>query len=166
MLEYSWFSMTISTIGGWEVAPLATRREGGVGLARATDVGVGRVDERPIVDEPALLAHAEATRSAAAETATERSDRGDLCLTTRELWSRRSCQASQTRPARSRYPSGSVAVAPSGHDPAGGSMTREETDVSVIGREAHIEGTLVSAGSLTIHGHLKGDISADGEVSV
>ena len=45
-------------------------------------------------------------------------------------------------------------------------MTREEADVSVIGRGARIEGTLVSAGSLTIHGQLKGDISADGEVSV
>jgi len=45
-------------------------------------------------------------------------------------------------------------------------MTREEADVSVIGREARIEGTLVSTGSLAIHGQLKGDISADGEVSV
>jgi cytoskeletal protein CcmA (bactofilin family) len=39
-------------------------------------------------------------------------------------------------------------------------------DVSVVGRGARIEGTLVSAGSLQIFGHLTGEITVDGDVSV
>lgn len=39
-------------------------------------------------------------------------------------------------------------------------------DVSVVGRGARIEGTLTSAGSLRIHGHLTGAITVEGEVSV
>jgi cytoskeletal protein CcmA (bactofilin family) len=43
---------------------------------------------------------------------------------------------------------------------------RDDGDVSVIGRGAHVEGTLVSTGSLRIYGHVKGEISAEGEVAV
>ena len=77
MLEYSWFSMTISTTGGLEVSPPATRREedGGVGLPTATDVGVERVTEAPLVGEREVLVHADAIRSATAGTATERVNR-------------------------------------------------------------------------------------------
>jgi cytoskeletal protein CcmA (bactofilin family) len=39
-------------------------------------------------------------------------------------------------------------------------------DVSVVGRGARIDGTLTSAGSLRIHGHLTGEITVEGEVSV
>jgi cytoskeletal protein CcmA (bactofilin family) len=39
-------------------------------------------------------------------------------------------------------------------------------DMSVVGRGARIEGTLTSAGSLRIFGHLTGDITVDGDVSV
>ena len=39
-------------------------------------------------------------------------------------------------------------------------------DLSVVGSTARIEGTLTSAGSLRIHGHLTGAISAEGEVAV
>lgn len=39
-------------------------------------------------------------------------------------------------------------------------------DVSVVGRGARIEGTLHSSGSLRIHGHLTGEITVDGDVSV
>lgn len=41
---------------------------------------------------------------------------------------------------------------------------RDET--SVVGRDARIEGTFTSTGGLRIHGHLKGSIEVDGEVSV
>ena len=39
-------------------------------------------------------------------------------------------------------------------------------DTSVVGRDARVEGTFSSTGGLTIHGHLKGSIAVDGEVSV
>ena len=39
-------------------------------------------------------------------------------------------------------------------------------DISVVGRDARIEGTLTSAGSLRIHGRLTGAITVEGEVSV
>lgn len=38
------------------------------------------------------------------------------------------------------------------------------SEVTVIGQGARIEGTLVSAGSLRIDGHVKGKINADGDV--
>jgi cytoskeletal protein CcmA (bactofilin family) len=43
---------------------------------------------------------------------------------------------------------------------------QSDDDVSVVGRGARIEGTLTSAGSLRIFGHLTGDITVDGDVSV
>src|SRR5438093_1537189 len=39
-------------------------------------------------------------------------------------------------------------------------------DVSVVGEGARVEGTLTSAGSLWIHGHVTGEISVEGEVLV
>ena len=39
-------------------------------------------------------------------------------------------------------------------------------DVSVVGEGARMEGTLTSAGSLWIHGHVTGEISVEGEVVV
>ena len=39
-------------------------------------------------------------------------------------------------------------------------------DASVVGRGARIEGAFRSTGGLRIHGHLKGAIEVDGEVSV
>jgi cytoskeletal protein CcmA (bactofilin family) len=39
-------------------------------------------------------------------------------------------------------------------------------DMSVLGRGARVEGTLTSAGSLQIYGHLTGEITVDGHVSV
>ena len=51
---------------------------------------------------------------------------------------------------------------------SGGGMNRarEDSDISAVGRGARLEGTLVSAGSLRVHGHLKGEISVKGEVVV
>ena len=45
-------------------------------------------------------------------------------------------------------------------------MGQQQDDMSVVGRGARIEGTLTSAGSLRIFGHLTGDITVDGDVSV
>jgi len=39
-------------------------------------------------------------------------------------------------------------------------------DASVVGRDTRVEGTFTSTGGLRIHGHLKGSIEVDGEVSV
>jgi cytoskeletal protein CcmA (bactofilin family) len=39
-------------------------------------------------------------------------------------------------------------------------------DASVVGRGTRVEGTFTSTGALRIHGHLKGSIEVDGEVSV
>jgi cytoskeletal protein CcmA (bactofilin family) len=41
-----------------------------------------------------------------------------------------------------------------------------QSDTSVIGRRARIDGALVSAGSLAIHGQMKGDVAVEGEVLV
>jgi cytoskeletal protein CcmA (bactofilin family) len=43
---------------------------------------------------------------------------------------------------------------------------REDSDISVVGRGARIQGTLVSAGSVWVRGHLTGEISAKAEVLV
>src|SRR5439155_2313747 len=43
---------------------------------------------------------------------------------------------------------------------------REERDVSVVGRGAHVEGSLVSTGSLWIAGRMTGEISVEGQVTV
>jgi len=40
------------------------------------------------------------------------------------------------------------------------------SEVSVVGRGARFEGTFTSTGALRIHGHLKGSIEVDGDVSV
>ena len=46
-------------------------------------------------------------------------------------------------------------------------MSDQRTDdMSVVGRNARIEGTFTSSGGLAIHGHLKGSIEVGGEVSV
>lgn len=39
-------------------------------------------------------------------------------------------------------------------------------DASVVGRGTRVEGAFTSTGALRIHGHLKGSIEVDGEVSV
>ncbi len=38
------------------------------------------------------------------------------------------------------------------------------TEVTIVGQGAKLEGTLVSAGSLRVDGHVKGQINADGDV--
>jgi cytoskeletal protein CcmA (bactofilin family) len=43
---------------------------------------------------------------------------------------------------------------------------RDERDVSVVGRGANVEGSLVTTGSLWIAGRIKGEISVDGQVTV
>ena len=43
---------------------------------------------------------------------------------------------------------------------------RDERDVSVVGRGAHVEGSLVSTGSLWIAGRMTGEISVEGQVTV
>src|SRR5512132_258901 len=43
---------------------------------------------------------------------------------------------------------------------------RDERDVSVVGRGANVEGSLVTTGSLWIAGRIKGVISVDGQVPV
>ena len=43
---------------------------------------------------------------------------------------------------------------------------RKEQDVSVVGRGAHVEGSLVSTGSLWIAGRVTGEISVEGQVTV
>src|SRR5439155_1594786 len=43
---------------------------------------------------------------------------------------------------------------------------RDERDVSVVGRGAHVEGSLVSPGSLWIAGRMTGEISVEGQVTV
>ena len=47
-----------------------------------------------------------------------------------------------------------------------GNVAQPDDDMSVVGRGARIEGTLTSAGSLRIFGHLTGDITVEGDVSV
>jgi cytoskeletal protein CcmA (bactofilin family) len=42
----------------------------------------------------------------------------------------------------------------------------ENRDVSVVGRGARIEGSLISGGGLTIYGHVTGAITVEGEVTV
>ena len=39
-----------------------------------------------------------------------------------------------------------------------------ESEVTIVGQGAKLEGTLVSAGSLRIDGHVKGQINAEGDV--
>jgi cytoskeletal protein CcmA (bactofilin family) len=48
----------------------------------------------------------------------------------------------------------------------GSQMTENNGDVTVVGAAAKIEGTLVSAGSLRIDGQVKGQINADGDVTL
>jgi cytoskeletal protein CcmA (bactofilin family) len=43
---------------------------------------------------------------------------------------------------------------------------RDGQDVSVVGRGAHVEGSLVSTGSLWIAGRVTGEISVEGQVTV
>ena len=43
---------------------------------------------------------------------------------------------------------------------------RDERDVSVVGRGAQVEGSLVTTGSLWIAGRIKGEISVEGQVTV
>jgi cytoskeletal protein CcmA (bactofilin family) len=44
--------------------------------------------------------------------------------------------------------------------------SRGSSDVSVIGRGARVEGSMTSSGALRIHGHMKGELSVEGEISV
>ncbi len=48
----------------------------------------------------------------------------------------------------------------------GGRRMAESNEVTVIGQAAKLEGTVVSAGSLRIDGQVKGQINADGDVSL
>jgi cytoskeletal protein CcmA (bactofilin family) len=48
----------------------------------------------------------------------------------------------------------------------GRQMTEQNGDVTVVGAAAKIDGTLVSAGSLRIDGQVKGQINADGDVTL
>jgi cytoskeletal protein CcmA (bactofilin family) len=43
-------------------------------------------------------------------------------------------------------------------------MAERESEVTVVGQGARLEGTIVSAGSLRIDGQVKGQINADGDV--
>ena len=43
-------------------------------------------------------------------------------------------------------------------------MSEGDAEVTVLGRGARLEGTIVSAGSLRIDGHVKGKVTADGDV--
>jgi cytoskeletal protein CcmA (bactofilin family) len=54
----------------------------------------------------------------------------------------------------------------SGGVDSGAMGEREEQDVSVVGRGAHVEGSLVSTGSLWIAGRVTGEISVEGQVTV
>jgi cytoskeletal protein CcmA (bactofilin family) len=54
-------------------------------------------------------------------------------------------------------------VAPDG-DGRGGHMAEQGSEVTVVGAGAKLEGTIVSAGSLRVDGHVKGNIQADGDV--
>ena len=46
----------------------------------------------------------------------------------------------------------------------GGVMAEQGSEVTVVGAGAKLEGTIVSAGSLRVDGHVKGNIQADGDV--
>jgi cytoskeletal protein CcmA (bactofilin family) len=46
----------------------------------------------------------------------------------------------------------------------GGVMAEQGSEVTVVGAGAKLEGTIVSAGSLRVDGHVKGHIQADGDV--
>ncbi|MFL5736231.1 MAG: polymer-forming cytoskeletal protein [Actinomycetota bacterium] len=43
-------------------------------------------------------------------------------------------------------------------------MAEQGSEVTVVGAGAKLEGTIVSAGSLRVDGHVKGNIQADGDV--
>ena len=43
-------------------------------------------------------------------------------------------------------------------------MAEQGSEVAVVGAGAKLEGTIVSAGSLRVDGHVKGNIQADGDV--
>jgi cytoskeletal protein CcmA (bactofilin family) len=45
-------------------------------------------------------------------------------------------------------------------------MSDQRDEASVVGRGARFDGTFTSTGGLRIHGHLKGSIVVDGDVSV
>jgi cytoskeletal protein CcmA (bactofilin family) len=49
-------------------------------------------------------------------------------------------------------------------EPGGGRMAEQGSEVTVVGAGAKLEGTIVSAGSLRVDGHVKGNIQADGDV--
>lgn len=45
-------------------------------------------------------------------------------------------------------------------------MAEQSTEVTIVGKGAKLEGTVVSAGSLRIDGQVKGQITADGDVTL
>ncbi len=48
----------------------------------------------------------------------------------------------------------------------GRQMTEGNSEVTIVGAAAKLEGTVVSAGSLRVDGQVKGQISADGDVTL
>ncbi len=67
-----------------------------------------------------------------------------------------------------------AATAPTGHDPGagrrardqGGAMAENDGEVTIVGAGARLEGNVVSAGNLRIDGQVKGQINADGDVTL
>jgi cytoskeletal protein CcmA (bactofilin family) len=50
--------------------------------------------------------------------------------------------------------------------PEGVRQMAQESEVTVVGQGARLEGTIVSAGSLRIDGQVKGQVNADGDVTL
>ena len=67
-----------------------------------------------------------------------------------------------------------AATAPSDDEPQtrrrardqGGDMAENDGEVTIVGAGAHLEGNVVSAGNLRIDGQVKGQINADGDVTL
>jgi cytoskeletal protein CcmA (bactofilin family) len=67
-----------------------------------------------------------------------------------------------------------AATAPAGRDPGpnrrerdrGGAMAEDNAEVTIVGAGARLEGNVVSAGNLRIDGQIKGQINADGDVTL
>jgi cytoskeletal protein CcmA (bactofilin family) len=68
---------------------------------------------------------------------------------------------------REENESGEVAAASAASEPGeGGMMADNNGEVTIVGAGARLDGNVVSAGSLRIDGQVKGQINADGDVSL
>jgi len=69
-------------------------------------------------------------------------------------------------PVAATAPTSEVTERSRGSRSRGGDMAEDNTEVSIVGTGARLEGNVVSAGSLRIDGQVKGQINADGDVTL